>query len=100
MNPATSDRYYQEIQALGRNYSGSHCSVGPNVLSNLFIRVRRTQRTPRRDDESFPGVCGDEPFSNFNGVYHRLDVEIGGQETQVDNRKIEWIRAFQRDIST
>jgi hypothetical protein len=82
------------------NYSGSRCSVGPNVLGNLFIRVRRTQRTPWGDDESFPGICGDEPFREFDGVYHRLDVEISGQETRVDNRRVEWIRAFQRDIST
>jgi hypothetical protein len=82
------------------NYSGLRCTVGPNVLGNLFIRVCRPQRTPRGDDEIFPGICGDEPFDDFDGVYHRFDVEISGQETQVDKRRVEWIRAFQRDIST
>jgi len=81
-------------------YSDLRYRVGPDVLGNLFIRVRQTQRNPRGDDESFPGICGYEPFSDFEGVYHRLDVEISGQVTQVDNRRVEWIRTFQRDIST
>ena len=41
-----------------------------------------------------------QAFAVTNRLTIRLDVEIRGQETQVDNRRVEWIRAFQRDIST
>ena len=82
------------------DYSCLRCGVVPNILGNLFIRVRRTQWTPRGDDESFPGICGDEPFYEFESIYNRLDVEISSQETQVNNRRVEWIRGFQCDTST
>ena len=82
------------------DYSCLRCSIVPNVQGNLFIRFRRTQWTPRGDDESFPGICGDEPFNEFESVYHRLDIEISVQETQVNHWRVEWIRSFQRDTPT
>ena len=69
-------------------------SIFPCVLGDLFIRVRRSQRLPWSNNKPLPGFSGDESFGLFDGSNHRSDVEVGGQEIGVDNRRVERVRSL------
>jgi len=74
--------------------------VVSGVLSDLLIRVCRSQGFPRSVNEPLPGSSGDESLSKFDGSDHRFDVEVSRQKIGIDDGRIEWIRAPEFDLST
>jgi len=76
------------------------CTVLPGVLHDLFIRVGGTQGLPRSANEPLPGPSGNKPLSKFDGGDYRLDVEVSGEGTVIDDGRIKRIRAPEFDFST
>ena len=68
-------------------------SMVPCVLSNLLVRVRQSQRSPRSNDNPLPSFSGDKSFGSFDSGNYRFDIEVGRQEIGIDDGRIEWIQA-------
>ena len=67
--------------------------VVPRVLSDLFVRIRRSQRLPRSNDNLLPSFSSHESFSCFDSGNYRFDIKVGGQEIGIDDGRIEWVQA-------
>ena len=70
-----------------------HRSVGPGILSQLFICDRGSQTLPRVSNKPLEGRSSGESFSDFKGSDDSLDVKVGAQIIRIYDGMIKRIQA-------